>query len=98
MDKVILKIESESGIRATEIISDLRNVAETLYYPMQLVGFWDYQLDLHLCPQEERRQECPHKLPNDDPKFEDYRTALQRNRQANLELFFTHANVALFLS
>ncbi len=37
----------------------LRTVAETLYYPMQVVGFWDYQMDMHLCPQEERRQACP---------------------------------------
>ncbi len=98
MDNVTIEIKTETDLRATEIIADLRAVAETLYYPMQVVGFWDYQLDIHLCPQEERRQDCPHKLPESDPAFEDYALAIQRGRQANLEVKFSHASLTLYLS
>ncbi len=98
MDNVIIDIQAQTDLRATEIISDLRAVAETLYYPMQVVGFWDYQMDMHLCPQEERRQDCPHKLPESDPAYESYAMAIQRNRKANLEVNFSHAKVTLYLS
>jgi hypothetical protein len=98
LDRVSIEIATDSGLRASEIISDLRAVAETLYYPMSVVGFWDYSMDMHLCPQEERRQPCPHKLDASDPRFEDYRATLQRGRQANLELHFSHANITMYLS
>ena len=49
MDRVTVNIETQGGIRASEIIADLRAAAETLYYPMTLVGFWDYRADMHLC-------------------------------------------------
>ena len=98
MDAVTIDIRTETNLRATEIIADLRAVAETLYYPMQVVGFWDYQMDMHLCPQEERRQDCPHKLPETDPDYENYARAIQRGRQANLEVNFTHAKITLYLS
>ena len=98
MDRAIINIETTSEFRASEIIADLRNVAETLYFPMKLVGFWDYQADMHLCPQEERRQECLHKLPNTDPRRVEYAGALQRERHANLEVFFPHAQIAIYLS
>ena len=98
MDSIVVNIETSSDVRPTEIISDLRAVAETLYYPMQMVGFWDYQMDMHLCPQEERRQKCPHKLPESDPDYVDYVQALQRSRQANVEISFPHAKITLYLS
>ena len=98
MDRVIVNIETQGGIRASEIIADLRAAAETLYYPMTLVGFWDYRADMHLCPQEERRQECPHRLPDGDPSRVYYRMTMQRERQGNLEVFFPHAGIAVFLS
>ncbi len=85
-------------MRASEIIADLRNVAETLYFPMRLAGFWDYQADMHLCPHEERRQQCPHKLPDSDPGFVKYTDTLQRERRASLEAFFQHANVSIYLT
>lgn len=98
VDIVRINMETDSGVRATEIIADLRAVVETLYYPMQVVGFWDHGMDMHLCPQEERRQPCPHKLDKDDPSFEDYKYTLQRGRQASLEVVFPHAKVAMYLS
>ena len=98
MDRVTVDIEAEGGTRASEIIADLRTAAETLYFPMKLVGFWDHRADMHLCPQEERRQECPHRLPDRDAGRLDYELTLQRERRANLEVTFPHAGIAIYLS
>ncbi len=98
MDRVVIRLEAEGKTRASEIIADLRTVAETLYFPMKLVGFWDHQADMHLCPQQERRQPCPHKLPRDAPGYVDYAYTLQRERHANLEVIFPHAGVTLYLA
>ncbi len=97
MDRIVVDIKTEGESRASEIIADLRTAAETLYYPMRLVGFWDHRQDIHLCPQEERRQPCPHRLPVTDPGYVGYAHALQRERQANLEVFFPHAGIAIYL-
>ena len=83
MDKVTIDIKTEGGSRPSEIISDLRNATEALYYPMTLAGFWDYQADLHLCPQKDRREECPHKLPAADPRYVKYTQTMQRDRNVN---------------
>ncbi len=98
MEKITINIQSNGDTRASETIADLRNASEVLYFPMKLVGFWDHQAGMHLCPQEERRQPCPHTLPESDPARVDYATALQRERGANLELTFPHAGVVLYLS
>ncbi len=98
MDSVIVDIHTESRTRASEIIADLRTVAETLYFPMKMVGFWDDHADMHLCPEEERRQECPHKYPADDPRRVEYPHTLQRQRQASLEVVFPHAEIKVYLS
>ena len=98
MDRVTVNIEAEGGTRASEIIADLRTAAETLYFPMKLVGFWDHRADMHLCPQEERRQECPHRLPNADAGHLEYELTLQRERHANLVVTFPHAGIAIYLS
>ena len=98
MERVTVTIKAQGGTRASEIIADLRAAAETLYYPMTLVGFWDYRAKMHLCPQEERREACPHDLPEEDPDRVDYRMTMQRERQGHLEVFFPHAGIAVFLS
>ena len=98
IEKVTVSIEAEGDVRATEILADLRSVAETLFYPMSLVGFWDHQADLHLCPQEERRETCPHKLPTNHPEHVEYVSTLQRERRASIELNFPHAGITIFLS
>ena len=97
MDRVVVNFETDSKMRASETVADLRNAAETLYFPMRLAGFWDYQADMHLCPQEERQKECPHNLPESDPGYVTYIETLQRERRSNLEVFFPHANVAIYL-
>ena len=64
---------------------------------MTLAGFWDYQADLHLCLQEERKEECPHKLPETDPRYVEYASSMQRERKVNIEVTFPHANVVIYL-
>ena len=59
MESITVSV-GQSQSRATEVISDLRIVAETFFGPMKMVGFWDRQEDMHLCPFLERHKECPH--------------------------------------
>lgn len=98
IDNITLAIDTESDARASEILADLRTVAETLYFPMKMVGFWDYEADIHLCPQEERRELCPHKLPANHPDQVEYVSTLQRERRASLELHFPHAGVKIYMN
>ena len=97
MERVVVEIATDGDYRATETIADLRNAAETLYFPMRLVGFWDTRAGMHLCPQEERMQPCPHRLPEDDPAYVDYAQQLQRYRGGSLAVFFPHAEVTVYL-
>ena len=97
MNTVNVTIEPNAPYRATEIIADLRNVAEGLYLPMKLVGFRDSRADIHLCPQEERRESCPHKTPDGSFDPASYARSLERERQAILEVVFEHAGVGIYL-
>ena len=98
MDKATLRIETQSKLRPSEIMGDLRIVAETLYFPMKIVGFWDEDADMHMCPETELARPCPHKVPEDDPNFVPYTRSMQRLKQAVIEVIFPHANVRMFLS
>ena len=98
MDRVTITIATEGGSRPSEILADLRAVAETLYFPMRLVGFWDSRIDVHLCPQEERRERCPHKLPEGDSDRVDYETTISRERRGSLKVLFPHAGIAIYLA
>ena len=98
IDRVTVEIGIDGDARASEILADLRSVAETLFFPMKLVGFWDYKANLHLCPQEERREACPHNLPGDHPQRIEYLSTLQRERRASIELNFPHAEITIYLS
>jgi hypothetical protein len=97
MNSVKIHIET-TEFKATEIISDLRIVAETLYGPMKMVGFWDRQEGMHLCPFLERHQECPHKDEKTGDRFISYEKTLQRERQATLAVIFPHASITLYMS
>lgn len=98
MERIVVSIETGGPFRATEAMADLRNVAETLFFPMRFVAFWDAQADgAHLCRQEQQGQECPHRLPTDDPRHEDYSTAAQRDMRATLEVSFQPAGVIIYL-
>ena len=98
IEEVTLDIKGQGVLRPTEIISDLRIVAETFYGPMKMVGFWDSQKDMHLCPQMERRQACPHSLQENDPNFVSYISTLERERHCNFAVSFPHAEITLYLS
>ena len=98
MDRATVRIETESKYRPTEIMGDLRIVAETLYFPMRLVGFWDEAADTHMCPETELARPCPHNVPEDDPSFVPYTRSMERLKQAVVEVVFPHANVRMFLS
>ena len=94
---VNITIEPNAPYRATEIVADLRNVAESLYFPMKLVGFRDARADTHLCPDEERRNECPHLTPDGHLDLASYGRSLERERQAIIEVAFEHAGVSIYL-
>ena len=98
MEHIEVSIRTDGAFRATEVIADLRNVAETLFNPMRLVGFWDQQAGgMHLCPQEQLGRECLHNLPPDDPRRVDYATTAGGEMRASLEIGFPHAGVFLYL-
>lgn len=97
MNTVNITIEPNAPYRATEIVADLRNVAESLYFPMKLVGFRDTRADIHLCPQEERRESCPHRTTDGSLDLASYSRSLERERQAILEVAFAHADVSVYL-
>lgn len=98
MDTATVWIETESKYRPSEIMGDLRIVAETLYFPMRLVGFWDEAADTHMCPETELARPCPHTVPEDDPAYVPYTRSMERLKQAVVEVVFPHANVRMFLS
>ena len=97
MNTVNITIEPNAPYRATEIVADLRNVAESLYFPMKLVGFRDTRADIHLCPEEERRKPCPHRTADGALDAVSYSRSLERERQAILEVTFSHAGVSVYL-
>ena len=98
MNTVIITIEPNEPYRATEVVADLRNVAESLYFPMKLVGFRDSRADIHLCPDEERHISCSHRTPDGSLDVAAYGRSLERQRRASLEVAFEHAGVSVYLS
>ena len=98
MNKVVVNIETQGDIRASETMADLRNVVENLYFPMRIAGFWDFQADVHLCPQEERRQDCPHSLGDTATRQSAYIETLQKERNANVEVYFPHARLSFYMT
>lgn len=98
MKEIIFDVSGDLGYRPTEIISDLRIVAETMFMPMKMVGFWDFEQDMHLCPQLERRQPCPHSSEISDPDHITYAQTLQKERQSVLSISFPHAKITLFMA
>ena len=98
MDRATLNIETESAFRASEILGDLKIVAETLYFPMRVVGFWDEVADSHMCPETEIARPCPHKLAANDPSFVPIELSMERLKLAVIEVVFPHAKVRMFLS
>ena len=98
MEEVTLDIKGQGVLRLTEIISDLRIVAETFKGSMKMVGFWDYKKNMYLSPQMERRLACQYSLQENYPNFVSYISTLERKRHCNFAVSFTHAEITLYLS
>ena len=97
MWSVQVNIEEHEVFRPSEIIADLRAAAEALFFPLKMVGFWDSHADMHLCPQEQRREGCPHRLDSEDDEYVDYEEMVSRQMGATLRVEFPHAKVRLYL-
>ena len=98
MEHVTVDITTPGGFRATEIMADLRNVAQALYHPLRPVTFWDVMAEnAHLCPHQNQGQECPHLLPLDDPRHVEYAYTVEHQMDGILEVYFPHAQVYIYL-
>ena len=95
---VSISIEENEIFTASQILADLRTVAETLFHPLRLVGFWDNQADgMHLCPYESQKKQCPHKLPFSNTAYIAYSKTAERELDAILEVYFPHARLYVYL-
>ena len=93
--RIAVKLEGPSEYRGTEIIGDLRVIAETLYYPFKFVAFWDGQTGNHLCPQTQAGLRCAH--TPDDAGRTAYAVAVEDEMAGELEVTFPHADLSIFL-
>lgn len=93
MTSVTVNITRRGDFRATEIVADLRNASEILYYPMTCVGFWDVPTGGHICPQLQRGTECPHR----DQALETYRDTVENHLRGVIEVEYPHAGVYIYL-
>ena len=93
--RIAVNLDGPAEYRGTEIIGDLRVIAETLYYPFKFVGFWDGQTGNHLCPQTQAGEACWH--PPGDDGLAAYAVAVEDQMKGELEVFFPHADLSIFL-
>ena len=94
---VEVHILTKSLFRPTEIVADLRNVAETLYHPLKLAGFWDERTSAHLCIDENKGGICRHRTGEGAFSIELY---LQDDRplaRHTMIVKFPHAGIWIFL-
>ncbi len=95
--RVIVDIHTDSDFRATEIVADLRNTAEILFFPMKCVGFWDVPTGGHICPRIQRGHECPHQNRPAPETLDGYRDTVENELRGVLEVAFPHADVYVYL-
>lgn len=98
MDRIKIKIHTAGTARPSEIIADLRSVSETLYFPMQMVGFWDKLNNNHLCPSEQQLEKCTHIDSKAKMNLINYEKSLSRERRASLQITFSHASIIIYLA
>ncbi len=95
---VTINIDETEVFRASQILSDLRNTAETLFNPMVTVGFWDKQDgDKHLCPVPMNPETCSYSLSCRREGLSQYRQVMITEYNASLEVIFTHCTLHLFM-
>ena len=98
MEFVTVQKQTPGGFRATEIMADLRQVAQTLYHPLRPITFWDIDAEnAHLCPQQNQGQQCPHVSPATDPNHVEYVHTVEHQMNGILEVYFPHAQVYIYL-
>jgi len=90
-----VQLETPPEYRGSEIIGDLRGVAETLFYPFKFVGFWDGQTGNHYCPLGESGKECPH--GKDADAKQSYAVTIEDELAGELEVDFPHADLTVYL-
>ena len=98
MDRATIRFEVEGAARASEIIADLRTASETLYFPMKggrLLGPSEGPAPLSARGNGGRSVRTSSR--RGQPGHEDYVLSLQRERQANLEVYFEHADLSMYL-
>lgn len=95
LERVTVEISTGSDFRATEIVADLRNTAETLFFPMRCVGFWDSPTGGHVCPDLLKAKDCPH-LGAD--ALDTYQRTVEDQLRGALEVAFPHAGVYIYLT
>lgn len=97
MNKVVVKILGNQDFRSSEIVADLRNVSEILYYPLKCVAFWDVETYGHVCPHLLSKDNCPHKLDTPSASLRAYRRTAETNLRSIVEIHFIHAGVYIYL-
>ena len=95
---VVLHIETDGDYRASEIVADLRNTAEILFFPLKVVGYWDEPTGDHLCPPAFIGNECPHIQPRESPKHIPYLKMIEEELDGVLHVEFPHAEVSVYLA
>ncbi len=93
--RITVNLDGPAEYRGTEIIGDLRVIAETLYYPFKFVAFWDGQTGNHLCPQTQAGELCEH--PPDDTGRAKYAVDVEERMKGEMEVYFPHADLSIFL-
>ena len=94
MESVTVNLSTVGKFRSSEIVADLRNVAEILFHPMRCVGFWDMSTSGHICPQIQRNEECNHVGVS---AVDIYRDLVEREMGCVIEVHFSHADVFIYL-
>ena len=98
METIEINLINNKKFRASEIIADLKSISETLYFPMQMVGFWDKLNNNHLCPSEQQLKKCTHIDSKKEISLINYQKSLSRERRASLQITFSHASIVIYLA
>ena len=94
---VEVNISTKSAFRPTEIVADLRNVAETLYHPLKLAGFWDERTSEHFCLDENKGATCSHRTKEGMFSIESYLHDDRPLSKYTMIVKFPHARIWIFL-
>lgn len=97
MERVEITIAGAPDYRATEMVADLRNAVESMYFPMKAVAYWDVRSRDHRCPQSLLGKPCPHVLSMDDPRYVPYERTVERDLDGAVDVYFPHGQVHIYI-